>query len=147
MAKVGYPVQGLVATVKDVVGYSLLPRPLEGRGKEGLIFTACACMCQPFCKNARKSFHTLIPTTCWWVKRSTCLKNMGWPPDLYTSTCAKRVPTAFGGLHRWTRKHRSKLKLSKPAISMKVERKGLRSNDKYTTKYPYVIRLFKIWII
>ena len=99
------------------------------------------------------SICTLIPTTCWQVKRSMCLKNTGWPPDLCTSDHAKCVPTLLRGLHRsmdvaqTISKSRSKLKLSKPAISRYVEHNELRSKGKYTRQYPYVIGLFKIWII
>ena len=101
-----------------------------------------------------KSVYTLIPTTCWQVKGSICLKNMEWPPDLWTSDRAKRLPTLFSGLRRLmdnvtraTSKSRSKLKLSKPAISRYIEPEKSRSKGKYTRHYLYVIGLFKICTI
>ena len=44
-------------------------------------------------------------------------------------------------------KYRSKLKLSKPAVSRYVEHEELRSKDKTSilgSSYPFIIRLFKI---
>ena len=102
----------------------------------------------------RKSFHTPIPTTCWQVKPSICLTNMGWLPDLCTSARAKCVPMLFGGLHKSTWQCLSSyLEISletrtiQPVISRYVEYEELRSKGKYTRQYPYVIGLFKICII
>ena len=101
-----------------------------------------------------KSFRTPIPTTCWQVKRSICLKNTRWPPDLCISARAKRTPTLFGGLRKLTSQHLpSYLEISletltvQPAISRYVEREELRSKGQYTRQYPYIIWLFKICII
>ena len=137
------------------VSYSLASSPGLLRG-EGERRPGIHCMRVRYIFHIiyRKSVRTLIPSMCWQVKRSICLKNTGWPPDRCTSDCAKYVPTLFRGLRRsmdnvarTTSKSRSKLKLSKPAISRYVEHNELRSKRKYTRQYLYVIGLFKIWII
>ena len=69
----------------------------EGEGRPGI---HCMCMLYIFRIIYRRSVRTLIPITCWQVKRSICLKNTGWPPDLCTSDRTKRMPTLFRGL-RW----------------------------------------------
>ena len=111
-------------------------------------------MCNDFCTIYRKSVRTPIPTTCWQVKRSICLNNMEWPPDLCTDARAKRAPTLFRGLCKsiWQRLS-SYLKISletrtvQTVISRYIEHEELRSKGRYTRQYPYVIELFKIWII
>ena len=123
----------------------------EGEGRPGI---HCMRMRYIFRIIYRKSARTLILTTCWQVKRSMCLKNTEWPPDLCTSDHAKRVPTLFRGLcrsmnnvARATSKSRSNFELSKPTVTRYVEHDALRSKGKYTRQYPYVIGLFRIWII
>ena len=70
----------------------------EGEGRPGLHCMRMHYICRII---YHKSVRTLIPTTCWQEKWSTCLKNMGWPPDLCTSDYAKRVPMLFRDL-RWS---------------------------------------------
>ena len=61
---------------------SLVPRPSEGGwGKKAWYPLHAHVLHFPY-NLYRKSVRTPIPTTCWQVKRSMCLKNMGWPPDL-----------------------------------------------------------------
>ena len=103
-----------------------------------------------YCKRVR----TPISTMCWQVKRSICLKNTEWPPDLCTGARAKRATTLFGGPRKSIWQHLSSyLKISFEArtvqtvISRYVEREELRSKGRYTRQYLYVIGLFKICII
>ena len=86
-------------------------------------------MRQPFCK---KSYIILIPTTCWQVKQSICLKNTGWP-DLRTS-----INMLFGSIVS------SYSRSNCPSLSFL----GMLSTKvKGQVYYPYVIRLFKIYRI
>ena len=114
----------------------------------------CMHMRNDFRINYSKSVRTPIPTTCWQVKRSICLKNTGWPPDLYTSARAKYTPTLFGGLCKSTWQRLSnyfeislKIRTVQPVISGYIEHEELRSKGKYIRQYLYIIRLFKICII
>ncbi len=52
-----------VSIFRSFLNSSLVPRPSEGGG-EGRPGVYCMRMCQPFHKNVRKIFLTLIPTTC-----------------------------------------------------------------------------------
>ena len=85
--------------LSSVATTSLVPRP--SRGGERRPGIHCMCMCNNFHIIYCKSVSIPIPTMCWQVKRSICLKNTGWP-DLCTSARAKCVPTLFGGLRKLT---------------------------------------------
>ena len=111
-------------------------------------------MCNDFRIIYRGSVRTLIPTTCWQVKRSICLKNSEWPPDLCTSARAKQAPTLFGGLRKSTWQRLSsyleislKVELSRRSFLGTFEHEVLRSKGRYTRQYLYVIGLIKICII
>ena len=99
----------------------------------------CMCMCNDFCIIYRKSVCTPILTTCWQVKRSICIKNTGWPPDLCTSARTKCAPSYLKiSLKTWS---------VQTVISRCIEHEELRSMGRYTRQYPYIIWLFKIYII
>ena len=129
---------------------SLVPRSSRG-GEERRPGIHCMRMCNDFRIIYRKSVCTPISTMCWQLKRSICLKNTEWPPDLCTSARAKRATTLFEGLRKsiWQR-HSSFLKILFETWTVQTvisKHEKLRSKGRYTRQYPYVIGIFKICII